>query len=1071
MEEFEAIVIGTGFAGAVTACRLVQAGQRICVLERGRRYQPGDFPSFPEQVPIEKSVADIGSEDFTPSPDFDRWFWNIGDGQGLWELRDLEGVVSGQAAGYGGGSLIYANVHLRAPADVFTQARNESAAPWPKPYRRGKNRLDPYYDRAAYMLDVKPVHPKLNLAKQQQMERAAQVLGDRYESAAGQTQQHRFESISPPLAIHGYQMPGPAREDEPPGPNRFNREQQTCDLRGFCWMGCDRQAKNTLDLNYLAVMEDEPDDSSKETPKPLAEIRTLAEVSKIRHSENGGYVVTYLDHLEAQKEVEVTAPYVFVCAGTINTTELLLRNRVPENNGKAEEDKTKEGWLKIETMPGGSYFPNVDSLASIHDCDETHNAHIGPTITSALLYDDAEDWFMVQDGGFPAELEPLFGLFRSPLWVRRNRFLENDQAAPDSVQFQDWAEHHRALRRTRPNSLMELPFGTVTEALRKLPGESVSLIPPQLKKALTGDREEILDQIGNLAEDQVRALFDELSGRIDQKLDSLVESLPSTIQVELEDIAEFGVSRGVLRLVAQVMFGSESDMARYIAAQLAEDLPSDRASLVRSLMTLLSWVLDYRASNDRLALLLTMGRDRHPGKLYLQQLENRSGSQRSVMKARVPGPLVDTTRITQERALRDIASIAWHGELRTNPVWTFLRRRFTVHSQGGCAMGNGESAVTRPSGEVRGCDGLYVMDAAAFPTSVGVNPSATIAAVAEYKIESFIRKHIDEHWEADPDGNVKRWLAEQPYGDGRIHAELLDPLPGGATVHRADNPVSKPIGLTFDETMEGFHDGKLRESGAACGLWSMEDGTVAGEQILENSDWNPEALKAACDKAHHQGIGDKSSVRVKLTVTIEDLMRFLECYDDVSSEYGNRNDQGYEKEHVFKGSQIPVAGSIHINNFEGKSSAEFELKKGSYLWLFPNATGGRKVVNSLMRYRLIFEAKVGEAAEEFEFNGVKILDDQAGMDLWQDTATLYFEITRSGGEERQLGGVLRLHAEDLLVGQVQSFRATGTSDPARQSWAIAAFARFFSGHLTEIYVPETDRILKVLKNMVTRTHV
>ena len=31
------------------------------------------------------------------------------------------------------------------------------------------------------------------------------------------------------------------------------------------------------------------------------------------------------------------------------------------------------------------------------------------------------------------------------------------------------------------------------------------------------------------------------------------------------------------------------------------------------------------------------------------------------------------------------------------------------------------------------------MDAAAFPTSVGVNPSATIAAVAEYKIEQFIR--------------------------------------------------------------------------------------------------------------------------------------------------------------------------------------------------------------------------------------------------------------------------------------------------------------------------------------------
>ena len=48
--------------------------------------------------------------------------------------------------------------------------------------------------------------------------------------------------------------------------------------------------------------------------------------------------------------------------------------------------------------------------------------------------------------------------------------------------------------------------------------------------------------------------------------------------------------------------------------------------------------------------------------------------------------------------------------------------------------------MTNADGEVHGCEGLYVMDAAAFPTSVGVNPSATIAAIAEYKIERFIRK-------------------------------------------------------------------------------------------------------------------------------------------------------------------------------------------------------------------------------------------------------------------------------------------------------------------------------------------
>ena len=41
---FDAVVIGTGFGGAVAACRLTQAGKNVCVLERGRRYDRGDFP-------------------------------------------------------------------------------------------------------------------------------------------------------------------------------------------------------------------------------------------------------------------------------------------------------------------------------------------------------------------------------------------------------------------------------------------------------------------------------------------------------------------------------------------------------------------------------------------------------------------------------------------------------------------------------------------------------------------------------------------------------------------------------------------------------------------------------------------------------------------------------------------------------------------------------------------------------------------------------------------------------------------------------------------------------------------
>jgi cholesterol oxidase len=41
---FDAVVVGTGFGGAVAACRLAQANRKICVLERGRRYEADDLP-------------------------------------------------------------------------------------------------------------------------------------------------------------------------------------------------------------------------------------------------------------------------------------------------------------------------------------------------------------------------------------------------------------------------------------------------------------------------------------------------------------------------------------------------------------------------------------------------------------------------------------------------------------------------------------------------------------------------------------------------------------------------------------------------------------------------------------------------------------------------------------------------------------------------------------------------------------------------------------------------------------------------------------------------------------------
>jgi cholesterol oxidase len=116
---YDAVIVGSGFGGGIAACRLAEAGRRVAVLERGRRFAPGDFPETPEQAP-----SALWHPTLNP--------------HGLFDLRLMRDLSVLTAAGVGGGSLVYANVQLRTPADVFAQG-------WPEAIDRAV--LDPYYDR------------------------------------------------------------------------------------------------------------------------------------------------------------------------------------------------------------------------------------------------------------------------------------------------------------------------------------------------------------------------------------------------------------------------------------------------------------------------------------------------------------------------------------------------------------------------------------------------------------------------------------------------------------------------------------------------------------------------------------------------------------------------------------------------------------------------------------------------------------------------------------------------------------------------------------------------------------
>ena len=95
--------------------------------------------------------------------------------------------------------------------------------------------------------------------------------------------------------------------------------------------------------------------------------------------------------------------------------------------------------------------------------------------------------------------------------------------------------------------------------------------------------------------------------------------------------------------------------------------------------------------------------------------------------------------VRRSRAVSD-AIIATHRELaeatggrvRVPPSWRFLKSLVTPHPLGGCNMGTTPAdGVVDHAGEVFGHPGLYVADGAVVPRPIGLNPSKTIATLAE----------------------------------------------------------------------------------------------------------------------------------------------------------------------------------------------------------------------------------------------------------------------------------------------------------------------------------------------------
>jgi cholesterol oxidase len=346
---FDVIVIGSGFGGAIAARRLAEKGMRVLVLERGRRWEPSQYPRKPT----------------------DAWIYSADEParhNGWLDMRFFRGMTVAQAAGVGGGSLTYSSVAVEARPDVFTQG-------WPAEITYAE--LKPHYDTVAREMDLQVI-PDGQLTQRFLLAReAARNLGysDRFSKA--------------PLAVSfsedwNYQL------DDPFNPrhsrqfvNAHGQRQGTCIHLGNCDIGCDVRAKNGLDVNYIPRAEQRG-----------AQVRPLHLVRLIE-PEGSKYRVVF-DRIERGKLVrgEETAERVVLAAGSLGTTELLLRCRDQFRTLRAVSPTLGSRW---------SANANFISMARYPDKDRVRQS-TGPTIASMLDFADGgfrDQRFVVEDDGFP----------------------------------------------------------------------------------------------------------------------------------------------------------------------------------------------------------------------------------------------------------------------------------------------------------------------------------------------------------------------------------------------------------------------------------------------------------------------------------------------------------------------------------------------------------------------------------------------------------------------------------------------------------------------------------------------
>ncbi|MGG7569521.1 GMC oxidoreductase [Streptomyces sirii] len=290
-----AVVVGSGYGAAVAALRLGEAGVRTLVLERGRLWnQPAEDGKVfcPMLVPDRRSMwfrtrteaplatflwLDVVNRDITPYP-------------GVLDRVRFDAMSVYVGRGVGGGSLVNGGMAVTPSRAYFSTMLPQVDA---------AEMYDRYFPLAHRMLGVNTVAP------------------DWFET----TKWYRFARVS---RTHAHRAG--LRTTFVPGVYDFSymRREDVGEVTKSALAGeviyGNNHGKRTLDRTYLAAA----------LGTGQVTIETLHRVRAIRQEPDGGYVLT-VDRTDETGRViatrEIGCRHLFLGAGSLGTTELLLRAR------------------------------------------------------------------------------------------------------------------------------------------------------------------------------------------------------------------------------------------------------------------------------------------------------------------------------------------------------------------------------------------------------------------------------------------------------------------------------------------------------------------------------------------------------------------------------------------------------------------------------------------------------------------------------------------------------------------------------------------------------------------------